>query len=200
MAAPTASSYPATFALDPPERIANWRPLAQWLLAIPHMLVVGVLGYVAELVAFISWLAILFTGKQPDGLAGIQRMYQRYMMRTWAYVGFQLEGYPPFSFSMTDEDPGDYAGLRIDFRTAAEDRNRGTVLIRLIMAIPHAIVLGLAWIAGFLAVLAGFFAVLFTGRWPEGLRSFVLGLMRWQLRFNSYVFLLNDEYPPFSTD
>jgi hypothetical protein len=179
MAAPTASSYPATFALDPPERIANWRPLVQWLLAIPHMLVVGVLGYVAELVAFISWLAILFTGKQPDGLAGI---------------------YPPFSFSMTDADPGDYAGLRVDFRTAEEGRNRGTVLIRLLMVIPHVIVLSLAWIAGFLAVLAGFFAVLFTGRWPEGLRSFVLGLMRWQLRFNSYFFLLNDEYPPFSTE
>jgi hypothetical protein len=200
MAAPTASSYPATFALDPPERIANWRPLVQWLLAIPHMLVVGVLGYVAELVAFISWLAILFTGKQPDGLAGIQRMYQRYQMRTWAYVGFQLEDYPPFSFSMTDADPGDYAGLRVDFRTAEEGRNRGTVLIRLLMVIPHVIVLSLAWIAGFLAVLAGFFAVLFTGRWPEGLRSFVLGLMRWQLRFNSYFFLLNDEYPPFSTE
>ena len=119
--------------------------------------------------AFISWLAILFTGKQPDGLAGIQRMYQRYMMRTWAYVGFQLEGYPPFSFSTTDADPGDYAGSA---HRLPDRRSRAatgcTVLFRLLMAIPHFIVLGLAWIAGFLAVLAGFFAVLFTGALAGG--------------------------------
>ena len=200
MTAPSGVSYPATFTLDPPERIANWRPLVQWLLALPHLIITGVLGYLAELCAFFSWVVILVTGKQPDGLAGIQRMYQRYMMRTWAYVGFQLEGYPPFAFHTTDADPGDYSGLRIDFRTAADDRNRLTVLVRLLLAIPHAIVLMLAWMVGFVAVLVGFLAVLFTGKWPDGLRSFVLGLMRWQLRFNSYFFLLHDEYPPFSTD
>lgn len=200
MTATSSGSYPASFTLDPPERIANWRPLVQWLLAIPHLVISGVLGYLAELCAFFSWVVILVTGKQPDGLAGIQRMYQRYMMRTWAYVGFQLEGYPPFAFHTADADPGDYSGLRIDFRTAEDDRNRLTVLVRILLAIPHAIVLGLAWIVGFVVVLIGFFAVLFTGRWPDGLRSFVLGLMRWQLRFNSYFFLLHDEYPPFSTE
>ena len=36
-------SYPATFTFDPPEKIANWRPLVQWLLAIPHFVILYVL-------------------------------------------------------------------------------------------------------------------------------------------------------------
>jgi Domain of unknown function (DUF4389) len=48
-------------------------------------------------------------------------------------------------------------------------------------------------------VIAGF-AVLFTGRWPEGLRMFVVGYMRWFTRLEAYVGLLTDAYPPFSLD
>jgi hypothetical protein len=42
--------------------------------------------------------------------------------------------------------------------------------------------------------------VLFTGRWPDGLRTFVVGVIRWATRVNAYFLLLTDEYPPFSLD
>ena len=45
-----------------------------------------------------------------------------------------------------------------------------------------------------------FFAVLFTGSWPVGLRDFVLGVMRWGVRVQAYCWLLTDEYPPFALD
>ena len=47
-------------------------------------------------------------------------------------------------------------------------------------------------------VLIALFAVLFTGRWPEGMRSFVLNVIRYQLRFEAYHVLLTDRYPPFA--
>ena len=50
----------------------------------------------------------------------------------------------------------------------------------------------------FVAFVIGFFAVLFTGRWPEGLRNFVVNVMRYQLRFETYLSLLVDAYPPFA--
>lgn len=56
------------------------------------------------------------------------------------------------------------------------------------------------WIATTLAVLVAFFAVLFTGRWPEGVHAFVLKCARWFLWFSAYAALLTDEYPPFSID
>jgi hypothetical protein len=42
--------------------------------------------------------------------------------------------------------------------------------------------------------------VVFTARWPEGLRDFVLGYLRWSQRASAYYVLLTDEYPPFSLD
>ena len=77
------------------------------------------------------------------------------------------------------------------------DRNRVTVGFRLILVIPHVIVLVLLGIAAAVVVLIAFFAVLFTGRWPEGLREFVLNVQRWYLRVQTYFLLLTDEYPPF---
>jgi hypothetical protein len=74
--------YPATFTFDAPERIGNWRPLVQWLLAIPHLAVLYALGVVSDVLAVISWFAVLFTGRLPAGLAAIQAMYLRYTLRT----------------------------------------------------------------------------------------------------------------------
>jgi hypothetical protein len=62
------------------------------------------------------------------------------------------------------------------------------------------IVLAFLGIAAFVAGVIAFFAVLFTGHWPDGLRTFVLGVMRWGTRVNAYFYLLTDEYPPFSLD
>jgi hypothetical protein len=53
-------------------------------------------------------------------------------------------------------------------------------------------------IAQFVIALIALFAVLFTGRWPAGLRDFVLGVTRWWLRVEAYLVLLTDEYPPFT--
>ena len=69
---------------------------------------------------------------------------------------------------------------------------------RLILAIPHAVVLVVLWIASLVVFVIGFFAVLFTGRWPDGLRDFVVNVFRYQLRFETYLSLLVDTYPPFA--
>jgi hypothetical protein len=58
-------------------------------------------------------------------------------------------------------------------------------------------VLGIAW--GITTVIA-WFAILFTGRYPEGLYRFGVGVLQWNLRVEAYVLLLRDEYPPFSLE
>ena len=50
------------------------------------------------------------------------------------------------------------------------------------------------------ALILAWFAILFTAKFPESLFRFVVGVTRWQLRVNAYVYLLTDEYPPFSMD
>ena len=194
------ASYPATFEVDPPERITNWKPLVQWMLAIPHCFVVEDSSTCPRSVAIISWFAILFTGRLPEGLASAQHLYIRYANRTLAYAAFLREEYPPFVFGTTAEDQGEYPDVRTSFVPQYEDRNRVTVGFRLILVIPHFIVLAVLGIAAALVVFVWVFVVLFTGRWTPGLRDFVVGVMRWNTRVSAYFLLLTDEYPPFSLD
>ncbi len=195
-----AQTYPATLEVDRAERIANWRPLVQWFLAIPHFVILSVLGFLAEVASVIAWFVILFTGRLPEGLANMVCLYVRYSNRVVAYGGFLRDEYPPFAFEAVAADPGTYSPVRTGFTPELEDRNRLTVAFRLILAIPQLIVLSILGLVAFLASVIAFFAVLFTGRWPEGLRTFVVGVMRWSTRVTAYLYLLTDEYPPFSLD
>jgi Domain of unknown function (DUF4389) len=190
---------PATLDVDRAERIANWRPIVQWLLAIPHWAILNTLQDLSGVVAVISWFVILFTGRLPEGLANLQCLIIRYGNRTYAYAGFLREEYPPFTFE-TDApaDPDSYPPVRTGFLPELENRNRLTVGFRIILVIPQAIVLALLVVAAVVVLVIALFAVLFTGRWPEGLRSFVVGVMRWGTRVSAYFLLLTDKYPPFS--
>jgi hypothetical protein len=192
--------YPATFRFDAPEHVANWRPLVHWLLVIPHWIVVYALGIVSEVVAVISWFAILITGNLPEGLANFQALYLRYYLRTLTFLGFLREEYPPFTFATTPADPGDDPRVRVDVLPQLTDRNRLTTAFRIILVIPQIIVVALLGLAVSIVGIVAGFAVLFTGRWPEGLRAFVLGAGRWWLRVQAYWLLLTDEYPPFAFD
>jgi hypothetical protein len=195
--APSGGEYPATFTFDPPEKVANWRPLVHWLLAIPHFAILYGLRVLGQVVSVISWFAIVFTGQMPESFANLQCLWMRYELRTYTFALFMREEYPPFAFGMSPADDGVDPRTRIEFRPELTDRNRVTVGFRLILVIPHLIALVLLAIAAAVVVLIAFFAVLFTGRWPGGMRDFVLNVQRWYQRVQTYMLLLTDEYPPF---
>jgi hypothetical protein len=188
------------------------------LLAIPHLLLVGgpvaatlswtwsaeegvrpdggagggVLGVVAGVSALIAWFAIVFTGRHPRGLWELTAFYLRWRVRAVAYTALLRDEYPPFG-------EGAYpAGVELAPPDAPRDRL--TVALRLILALPHMVavwVLGIAWA---LATVVAWFSILFTGRYPAGLYQFATGVLRWSTRVEAYVLLLRDEYPPFSLD
>lgn len=87
--------------------------------------------------------------------------------------------------------------VQIDVQGPRPQR-RWTVLIRLILAIPQLIVLYFLLLAGFFVLIVGWFAALFTGRLPLGVRDFLIGVLKYQVRVHGYLLLLVDEYPPFA--
>ena len=195
----SAGDYPAVLDIDNDESVRRWGPMFQWILAIPHFIVVGVLIAVGEIVALISWFVIVFTGKLPEGMANLQCMVLRYLGRTNSYATGLRHEYPPFEFATTPSDPGDYP-TKVTFTPELDGRNRLTVALRIIWMIPAAIVAYIIGIVAFVCWVIGAFAVLFTGKWPEGLRSWVQKGLRAYLRLYAYVFLLTDKYPPLTFD
>jgi Domain of unknown function (DUF4389) len=77
-------------------------------------------------------------------------------------------------------------------------RNRLTVFFRLILAIPHFIVLYLWGIVANIAVVIAWFAALITGGVPAGLHNFIASYLRYAAHVNAYMSILADPYPPFS--
>lgn len=80
--------------------------------------------------------------------------------------------------------------------------NRLTTFFRLLLVIPWIIVAYIYEIAVLFTAIFAWFALLFTGRYPEGLYNFNSGVLRYFVRVNSYAGLLTDKFPPFgiSTD
>jgi hypothetical protein len=78
-------------------------------------------------------------------------------------------------------------------------RNRLTVFFRLLLVIPHWIVVSLWGIAAFPVALVNWFATLFTGRSPEGLHRFLASWLRYSTRVNAYTYLAADPFPPFGS-
>jgi hypothetical protein len=192
------SRYPVDIQLDAPLEVARWRPLVHWLLVIPHLFVAAALSLVAEILVIVGWFAILFTGRLPDTIYNFVTMTLRYSWRVTTYEYWLREPYPPFDFATTVEDDGLDPPTRFVVPPNQGSRNRLTVFFRALLLIPHVVVLYLLGIVAEVVVIIGFFAVIILGKWPEGLRDFIVGYSRWGLRVGAYAFLLTDEYPPFS--
>lgn len=87
--------------------------------------------------------------------------------------------------------------LELDY---VEQRSRATTFFRLILAIPLLIVGFFYTIALEVVVFIAWFVLLFTARWPEGLYNFTVGVIRFLLRVDSYLFYAVDPYPPFGLE
>jgi hypothetical protein len=78
-----------------------------------------------------------------------------------------------------------------------EGRNRLTTFFRGIVVIPWQIVQYFYGIAAQIAAIIAWFAIVFTGRYPQGIYDFNAGFLRMSTRVNSFYYLLNDQWPPF---
>ncbi len=73
-------------------------PLVKWLLALPHYIVLAILGLYGIILVVIAWFAILFTGRYPKSMFAFIEGLMRWELRVIAYA-FLLttDKYPPFA-------------------------------------------------------------------------------------------------------
>ena len=185
------------------------------LLAIPHLIWLGLWSIGVFFVAIIAWFAALFTGRLPQGLHDFFGMYIRYATHLGAYLALAANPYPGFTGA-----PGYPVDVSVPER---EPQPRWKTAFRLFLAIPAlmlAAVLGAGfgggggsqaadeaaskaqWFAssgvgGVAAVCAilGWFAIIATGRMPLGLRNLGAYGLGYTAQAYAYLLLLTDRYP-----
>ena len=90
--------------------------------------------------------------------------------------------------------------ISYEVEPALEGRNRLTTFFRYIVAIPWLIVAAIYGFVAEIAAVIAWFAIVFTGKYPEGIYNFNAGYLRMIGRVNAFEYLLSDEWPPFGGD
>ena len=91
------ANYPITFDAEYPTKLSRLTTFFRCLLVIPQLVVLYFLGIAAGVIVFISWWAILFTGRYPKGLFQFASGYLRWSTRVNGYYYLLTDKYPPFS-------------------------------------------------------------------------------------------------------
>lgn len=89
--------YPVTLTLDYPQNLSRWKIFLKWLFIIPHWIVLYLLNFALEVVLFLAWFAILFTGRFPRGMFDFVVGVERWQLRVVSYILLLTDAYPPFS-------------------------------------------------------------------------------------------------------
>jgi hypothetical protein len=162
------------------------------ILAIPHLIWVSLWGIVVALAVIGSWFATLFGGQTPQGLHDFIAQYLRYSIHVQGYLLFLADPYPGF---LGDQPyPADLSVA------PPAPQNRWKTGFRLILAIPAHIVNTVLTYLMFVVAVISWFACLFTGAMPLGLRNLTAWVVRFGAQTNGYLYLLTDRYPSFSTE
>ncbi len=206
-------TYPATLAIDYPEKADRLTSFFRIFTVIPIIIVLGLItggswewsshgteeGWRIAITTGSSLflplvLMILFRKKYPKWWYDWSLALARFGYRVGAYFLLLRHEYPS-----TDAEQAVHVNMA--YPDAEKDLQRGMPLVKWFLAIPHLFVLAFLAIAVFVVSVIAWFAILFTGHYPRGLFDFSVGVLRWGFRVEAYAFLLiTDKYPKFSTE
>jgi ABC-type multidrug transport system fused ATPase/permease subunit len=201
----TPASYPVNLEVQRPDsqsRLTNF-PLGigtfiRLVLLVPHLIILYFLQIVASIIYFIATFAILFTGRYPRGMFNFYVGYTRWSSNVYGYLVSVYDNYPPFSM---DQQSGYPLSFTVDYPESHSRLLNFPILgliIKLILLIPHFIVVYFLILVALIVLFIAHFAILFTGSFPAGMHKFMIGVGRWSTRVNAYAYALTDKYPPFS--
>jgi hypothetical protein len=158
------------------------------VLTVPHLVWLWLWGVVALLAAIVNWFATLIAGTSPESLHRFLAAYLRYQLHVTSFLYLVGNPFPGFV--------GAEGSYPVDLRVAERARqNRWIVLFRLPLALPALLIQAAYGSLVLVAAFLGWFAALFTGRMPLGLRNAGALSLRYSAQLYGYLFLLTDAYP-----
>jgi len=163
----------------------------RFLLAIPHFVWLVLWSVLVAVLAFVNWIVTLVRGSSPEGIHRFFAAYTRYGIHLYAFVTLVANPFPGFT--------GKAGSYPIDVAIAPpQPQRRAFVFFRIFLAIPAFIVQTGLNLALYAVAFLGWFAALFTGRMPQGLRNLGAFALRYEAQTNGYSFLLLTERYPYA--
>ena len=199
--------YPVSLSIDYSDKSDRLTTSFRIFMIIPIFIILcfllGQIGYATEptdnLIIFgagfifvPTLLMILFRKKYPKWWFDWNLSLTKFATRVFSYLLLLTDQYPS-----TDEEQAVHIEMR--YPDVTKELKRGMPLIKWFLVIPHVFILGFLYIGVICVTIIVWFTILFTGKYPESLFEYVVGVMRWSLRVSVYAFLLiTDKYPSFS--
>lgn len=189
-AAPT-GTFPMRLEFEYPTQPSKLT-FVKWILAIPQLIVLGLVGIGAFFMWIYAWLSVLITERYPRNAYDFLVGFGRWATRVNGYIFFIAEEYPPFNMDEIPTyparfEPPPFPGEHVP-RAAA---------LQAILAIPaYIFAVIVLYVGEFVALVAGF-AIIFTGEYPRGMYDFVVGALQPQARAFVYFSMMTTQYPPF---
>jgi len=208
--------YPIDLEFDPPQRQNRWSIAFRLILALPALLLAGVLVgsgsfvfdltrsssgstpfTVVGLAALLGWFYAMFRTRMPRGLRDLIAFALSYGAQTWAYLLLASHRYP-------SSDPLTAIGplpTRTDpVRMEVTDelrRSRLTVFFRLALAFPHLLWLTLWSVLALVLAIFNWAVTLILGTTPEWIHRFFARYVRYQLHVGAFLYLVGNPFPGF---
>ena len=186
-------AYAATFDIQTPREFDKAQVFLRILIVfVLAILQIGNIVFGGAYIVLPVIAAVMISQKGPqkyleEAQTGPVK-WLRYIMMFYAYMALATD-------KLQTEDPEEVVKLNV---TPTGSPTVGNALVRIILAIPHALVLGLIGIVFFFVWLIAAVSVLLNGTYPEWAADFIRGYLRWNARLLAYMASLVDEYPPFS--
>lgn len=189
------AAYAATFDIERPEKFSR----SQLALRVLLLIILSALGGALSWAYGMIWLVVPVLAAILISQKGARRYHDEAERNMTSWLRFVVGAYAYLGL-LTDKLPGDQQpGARFDVTPTGSPTVGGT-LVRIVLIIPHAIVMAVLGIVAAVLMLFAAISILVTESYPESVYNFLRGWVRWQARVVAYLAALVDEYPPFSFD
>ncbi len=156
-------------------------------LAVPHLIWLTLWTMLVGLLALPVWIVALVIGRLPLPFHRFFSAWIRYSTHVLAFLSVIGGPFPGFT--------GSAGRYPVDISIDPPERQRRIVIAsRAILAIPALILAGAYGSVALVVAVLGWWAALFTGRMPEGIRNLGAVSLRYSAQASSYLFLVTETY------
>ena len=191
---PIQSRQPS-FTMPWQERQSRTTTFFRAITVIPSIVWLSLWGSLMIVSLPIAWFALLFTGRYPKSLYDFHASYARYTTYAYGYLLLATDKWPGFSGSADADQP-----VRLGIDPPLPVYSRVKVLFRFVLMIPVVLIVYAMQIVATVAAFVAWFAIVFTGKLPQGVYQMIHLGLSYQQRAMPYMMLLTEDWPAFTVE